>query len=70
MGAEEETWVVEVRRVPASGREPGGWHRVSECGDGNTAIAVADALQSLIGLYPDRGTFMTRLRMVSSGNAD
>lgn len=62
--AEVETWVVEVRRGHASGHRPGDWCCVTQCGDDQTAIAVADALQNFMrtGLISD--DFHTRTRLM------
>ena len=63
MGAKNETWVVEVRKAGEFGHEPGKWQRISECGDGSTALAIADAVQNFMrtGLIDNR--FHTRTRI-------
>lgn len=45
-GRSTGAWIVEVRKgTPAPASAP--WVRVTECADGDTAIAVADALHNL-----------------------
>lgn len=64
-----ENWVVEVRRAHALEHRPGNWCCVAQCGDGQTAITVADALQNFMrtGLISD--DFHTRTRLVGEKGA-
>ncbi|MDO4596807.1 MAG: hypothetical protein Q4B30_07605 [Coriobacteriaceae bacterium] len=65
MGKEtKELWVVEVRRAYGTGQQPGNWCCVSQCGDCETAISVADALNNFMRTGLICGDFHTRTRLV------
>lgn len=60
----DELWVVEVRKgVSPPGTKPlySEWHRIAECGDSETAIAVTDALYSLKSYISDNLQVRTRV---------
>lgn len=59
-----ETWVVEVRQAHAGGHRPGRWCCISNCGDGGTAIAVADAVHNFMSTGLIGGDFHIRTRLV------
>lgn len=42
------TWVVEVQRTDTLGQPSSDWHCVSQCEEGQTALAVMDALQNFM----------------------
>lgn len=63
-GDEEETWVVEVRPAHTDGHRPGRWYCISNCDDGGTAIAVADAVHNFMGTGLIGGDFHIRTRLV------
>lgn len=44
------TWVVEVQRTDTLGQPSSDWHCVSQCEEGQTALAVMDALRTLCAL--------------------
>lgn len=58
------SWVVEVRKDDADDGEQGDWLRISECADGQTAIAIADALHNFMGCGIVGDDVRVQVRMV------
>ena len=61
------TWVVEVQRTDTLGQPSSDWQCVSQCEEGQTALAVVDALQNFMHISHIEGGFQTRTRMIEEG---
>lgn len=69
MKKEVGTWVVEVQRTDTLGQPSSNWHCVSQCEEGQTALAVMDALQNFMRIGRIEEGFQTRTRMIEKGGS-
>lgn len=57
------TWVVEVRKAGYFGSVPSAWRCIAKCGDGQTAIDIAEAVQNFVRTGLVGGDFHIRTRL-------